>query len=146
MVTSFLINDSGLSEDEIVYSIEATKDGGFVSVGSTNGMGARGLDIYFIKQDSNIINYVSIVGIKESFSNDENKGIEVSGQKLLIDSKTAVLLDFITIYDLQGNIINKWDNQDLERDLLLNDVTEGFFIVRLFYKDGRSETKKVFIE
>jgi len=143
---SFLINDSGLSEDEIVYSIEATKDGGFVSVGSTNGMGARGLDIYFIKQDSNIINYVSIVGIKESFSNDENKGIEVSGQKLLIDSKTAVLLDFITIYDLQGNIIKKWDNQDLERDLLLNDVTEGFFIVRSFYKDGRSEIKKVFIE
>lgn len=141
---SFLINDSGLSEDEIIYSIEATKDGGFVSVGSTNGMGARGLDIYFIKQDSNIINYVSIVGIQESYLNPERNSLTLTGNKLILDGKTADLLDLVVIYDSQGNAIRSYTVKDFSEEIIIEDLNDGFFIFRFFYANGKSVTKKVF--
>jgi hypothetical protein len=58
------INDFGLEEDEFVYSVEGTKDGGFLCVGSTSSFDSYGSDLYLIKYDTTMGFYQSILSLK----------------------------------------------------------------------------------
>lgn len=143
---SYLINESGGTEEEFVYSIEATKDGGFIYVGSTNGFGARGKDIYMVKQDSNIINYESIVSIQEVKEKSSSDRIQINQQKIVLTDDELFMVERIEIYDLKGMLIKEFSGAEKLKDAEVVEIIDKLFFIRIYYKDGHSITRKVLLE
>lgn len=62
----YLVNSYGSGEDETMYAIDATKDGGYISVGTTNGFNSVNGDVFLIKQDSFVVNYQNLTALKQN--------------------------------------------------------------------------------
>ncbi len=136
----YLINAFGGGGKETCYSIESTTDGGFVTVGTTESYGAVNGDVFFIKQDSTIINYTSVVGINQ---NTKNIRPYILYQKNLItinfDGYTG---EFIEIYDIIGKLQYRGLITNLNTEIDINQLTSSVYILRIKYKNGQEYNTK----
>ena len=134
---SYKVNASGGGEDEAVYSIESTTDGGYVSVGSTLSFGSIGEDVYFMKHDSTIFNYTSVVGIPEVPKNktpivsyNENK------VNVALQDENATQAELV---DLNGKLINRFTFIKDENNVIIDmsQLLPAIYILRIKYKNGQ---------
>lgn len=136
----YLINDAGALQDEYVYSIEGTKDGGYVSVGSTVSYTSLGLDVFFVKRDSTIINYTAITKIDE-------KPVSENFTALVLNNN--IKIDFIDdheksieIFDMKGSCIISTLTNEKSINLSILELQESIYVIRVRFKNGSSYSKK----
>lgn len=141
-----IVNEFGGTEDEHFYSHEGTRDGGFICVGSTRSYNSLGLDIFVIKLDSSIFNYVSIVGLPKPSFKSNLCLITVTETLIQIELDPMRLPVSIEIISLDGNTVRKVnvinDKLEMDRQLFFN----GLYIFKFNYPDYNSEIKKVLIQ
>ena len=99
-------NTFGSTSYDIASSIQITKDGGYIIVGSTSSYGAGNYDIWLIKTDSK--------GKKEwsktygSFRNEYGRTVEVSKNGgYIIEGKKAGDYKWVIETDAKGNLISE---------------------------------------
>lgn len=136
----YLINDAGALQDEYVYSVEGTKDGGYVSVGSTVSYTSVGLDVFFVKRDSTIITYSPITKVGE-----KSKG----GNLNVLVQNSSIKIDFIDsnkktieIVDMSGSCMGSTLTSEKNVTLSLLDLPESIYVIRIIFDDGNNYSKK----
>lgn len=130
----YKINAAGSSSDEFVYSMEGTKDGGYLSVGSTSSYGSIGKDVFFVKRDSTVITYSSVVGLEEREKKD-NLVILRNGDFITIlftDTKEKK----IQVVDVNGRILANYETSGTGLGINFSDYRGGMYILRIEYSDG----------
>ncbi|MEO6302417.1 MAG: T9SS type A sorting domain-containing protein, partial [Bacteroidia bacterium] len=139
----YKINASGGSEDESVNSIEGLPDGGYISVGSTLSFGSIGEDVYFIRHDSTIISYSSVVGVKEIPKNDKP-------YILYKEDKINVILrdvngSSVELIDLNGKQIYKSEIKESDKDIEIemSKISPAIYILRFRFKNGEVYNSKI---
>lgn len=129
------VNSFGGYEDETIYGMDGTKDGGFVSVGVTSSFESVNGDLFFIKQDTTIYNYANEVGVEEleMGATAERFMLGFLGQghwQLIFPSGISV--DKIEILDLYGRVIREKRLQNESKvDIDLSDLSSGLYFVNL---------------
>ncbi|MGZ4098541.1 MAG: T9SS type A sorting domain-containing protein [Bacteroidia bacterium] len=139
---SYKVNAFGGTQDEHCYSMEGTLDGGFVTVGTTESFGSINSDVFFIKQDSTIINYSSIVLVKEN----ENK--ELKPMVFLWDNVVNVIFDKetegeILILDVTGKLIQIANVTSDKVKLNISSLPPSVYFVSVKIKTGETYTSRV---
>lgn len=136
----YLINDAGALQDEYVYSVEGTVDGGYVSVGSTVSYTSVGLDVFFVKRDSTIINYNVITKIGEKAKR---------GNSIVLFLNNSIKIDFIDageksvqILDMNGSNVISAMTDEKSIDLSIIDLPQAIYLLRIRFKDGSSYSRK----
>ncbi|MDX2172109.1 MAG: T9SS type A sorting domain-containing protein [Bacteroidota bacterium] len=131
-------NDSGGGDDDFTYSLEKTYDGGYIEVGTTNSFGALNGDIYFLRRDTSLINYTSIVGIKNNEQNQDNFIISYLQNNFILikNFNQSESISEIKIYTIEGKEVKsiKFINEP-EYTLDLNNLPESFFLLEITTKN-----------
>lgn len=136
----YQINANGGEQEEMVYSIENTRDGGYVSVGHTTSFGSIGKDVYLIKQDSTVLTYSSIVGTKTEAAT------KAPSIKILTESVEVYFGDYdlkkIEILNLSGKVILSvtTDLEDVSLDT--NNFLKGVYLLKITDKVGKTHSLK----
>lgn len=133
----YKVNESGGGDDEYLYSTENTPDGGYISVGSTTSFGSVGKDVYFIKNDSTIINYTSIVSVPET-------DYETT-QPLIRTTPFWVSVEFadardktVEVLDLNGKILRYRRVSGKEEVVFeAEDLLPSVYLIRVRYANGQ---------
>jgi len=137
---SFLVNDGGYFDHEYVYSVEATRDKGYITVGSTDGYGSVGKDILFIKRDSAVVNYETITSIP-LLTLRQSPIISYQDESIIIDPNRDDL-EQIEICDMMGNkIFNQITSQKQYR-IDISTYPHSIYIVTIKYKNGGIYSEK----
>lgn len=125
-----LVNSFGDGEDEYIYSVDKTKDGGFISIGFTNSYGAINSDVYFMKEDSTIINYANIVGVKENkslISHTVLKNLNNNYYEIGTNNNNYTF----KLSDLFGKILIEKKIENNKEVLSLNELNNGIYILNI---------------
>jgi hypothetical protein len=133
---SYKVNDQGGYDDEFVYSVEGTKDGGFLIVGSTASFGSFGKDVFFVKQDSTCYNYTSIVGVKENIVSRSPTIYYENNHELSVFFDEFNIPETIAVIDMSGNLVIKYSVKEKEIKLNLSELTNAIYLLRYSYKNG----------
>ncbi len=140
---SYLVNSFGGGQDETFYSIEGTKDGGFLSVGSTISFNSVGLDVFLIKEDSTIINYSSVIGIKKN--NDASKPVVFYESDHLVSclfpSENAAKK--IQLINLSGSLLQEYPVTTDRASVDMFDLPGSIYFLRIVYANGEVYHTKV---
>lgn len=143
IIVSFLngyyykINDQGALEDEVFNSIEGTKDGGFLIVGSTLSYNSIGKDVFLVKHDSTCFYYKSVVGLNEA------KEIELvpsvyylSNKKIQVKYSSVERSEKVSVLSLDGEILRTFYlKEDNIIELDLSDLDNSIYLLRITFKD-----------
>jgi hypothetical protein len=123
------VNSFGGYEEETFYSIEGTKDGGYICTGRTTSFSEGISDVFFIKLDSNMVTYSNIVGV-----HNEPKMID----RYYLSKKDKKVFDIrfekeeipltIKIYDLGGRVLYNINDSEID----LSQLSEGLYIIGIF--------------
>ncbi|MCW3077954.1 MAG: hypothetical protein JWO32_2563, partial [Bacteroidetes bacterium] len=127
---------------ESFYGIDATTDGGYVSVGSTNSFGSLNGDVFLIKQDSSINSYQSVVGFAD---------LKKVGEKVLLKNYGNVYeiqllseeYEEIVLTNIFGELIYKRLITGKNELISLNELPAGTYILNLRSKYTKSATFKL---
>jgi hypothetical protein len=140
----YLANDSGGDGDDLCYSVEATKDGGYIEVGTTNSFNALSGDVYFIKRDSTIISYQSIVGIRENaLKNKGTKLIRINENQIRIELENHFEFRSLKINSIDGLVLS---NQIIEENNFIKELDiypKGILIFSFYTKSGELYNYKI---
>lgn len=140
----YAINSFGGYEDEHCYSIEGTKDGGYVITGSTLSYNSVGRDIYFIKIDGSIvITYSSVVGISEAEKSDVVEVSYYDETFLKVSFPDNFVSNTGSIYGLNGIICKEFriDAQDFGVDL--SSLSKGLYIIEFRFTNNQVYRQKI---
>lgn len=140
------INDSGDTGNEIIYSIEGTGDGGYLSVGSTDGYNSLGKDIYLIKRDTSVFTYESVVGLSENKKTQHKFNYNLKyndGNAYLSFTNNSKKL--IQVFDLQGNLIVRINTNELECFFSKSLFRKGVYLLKIDETDGKVYFDKLLI-
>ena len=140
-----IVNEFGGNEDEHLYSNEGTKDGGFICVGSTNSFDSQGKDIFFIKLDSAIINYSTIVGMPVQVEKDIRPLIKVKESAIQIVLNSNHIPLSIEVFGINGEFFMKLENLIETIDIDKQAFKSSVYVFKFNYADNNSIVTKVFI-
>lgn len=132
-------NDSGGNSDDYTYSIERTIDGGYIEVGTTNSFGALNGDVYFLRRDTSLINYTSIIGIKnnESINNNFSISYADNNQIMIKDLSQSELIYEIKIYSIEGKeILNRKSINEDKIKVDLFDLPQSIYLLDIKTKNN----------
>jgi len=136
----YLINSSGGSEKETSYSIEGTIDGGYVTVGTTESFGTVNGDVYFIKQDSTIINYSSVVGLKQ---NEKTIKPSIYLYEGIIHVNNLDIVSELKVFDLMGKLMKEVVFTKETEKINISNYSPSVYLVQLILKNGSTFTSKI---
>nr|MBA3705714.1 T9SS type A sorting domain-containing protein [Bacteroidota bacterium] len=132
-----IANSAGGPDDETIYGIDGTRDGGFVRVGTTKSFGSINGDIYFVKQDTLIINYADAVRIGENLKSDDFVFLIKKHSKIFeAENLNSRLFDMVTVYDLTGKIIKQTKCQFEIEVLNLSEFSNSIYLIS-FSKENK---------
>ncbi len=138
-----LVNSFCGSEDEYVYSVDKTKDGGYVCVGYSNSFGSLNGDVFLIKQDSTIITYSNVVSIKENKNLDLNSILKnLNNNYYEIEMSTSNSFN-IKLVDIFGKIIMERKIEDNKTTLSLNELNSGLYILNVSTNNTNTKSYKL---
>ena len=132
-------NDSGGNDDDYTYSLEKVADGGYIEVGTTNSFDAFNGDVYFVRRDSSLGNYTSVVGIKNSEPSHNNLIISYqdNNQILIKNFNQNELIDEIKIYSIEGKEIkNKKSINENKFKIDLTDLQKSIYLLDVIIKNN----------
>lgn len=135
-----VINDAGYAGHEYVYSVEATRDKGYISVGSTDGYGSLGKDIFFVKRDSNVINYPTITGLSDLAP--EKQPVVFFSDEMIRLQPAAPEIKQVQIIDITGRIIAKFTTTDLQSTIDISKYAASVYILKIEYVNGTVHCEK----
>lgn len=141
----YKVNSFGGADDEVFYSIEGTKDGGFLVTGSTNSFGSKSKDIFMIKHDSTCFNYISIVDIEKyqrSYRSFFYNEYEKVFKFYFSDNDRPHEL---TMFDIRGNVVWRLENIQTDLQVNFNWLASDVYFVRARYKNGYYSHEKLIV-
>ncbi|MBA3665454.1 MAG: T9SS type A sorting domain-containing protein [Bacteroidetes bacterium] len=141
-ISPYLSNAFGGVEDEMMFGLDKTLDGGYVSIGTTNSFNSINGDVFLIKQDSLIINYTSVVGLQKNKSNNTHHLIYAYDDNLFI-SMPVKNSNLIELYDLNGALLLKSKTTTDKTEINLALFPKGVYVLRIYTDDGDIFTKKI---
>lgn len=130
------VNPYGGYNDENMYCVRKTKWGGYVSVGTTQSFNAVNGDVFFMKQDSTIGFYTSIVGQNNvTIANENIKLINLGNNEysITISSEKTVKCNIIGINGVYYDEILLLENDKIN----LNKYNENVFFIEVKNKFGQ---------
>jgi hypothetical protein len=130
-------------EDEILYSIEGTSDGGYVCTGSTLSFGSIGEDVFMIKLDSTVITYSNVVGVKENSKIQKPTILYEDDLNLAIEFLNAEIPYAIEICDLHGKKIKEYKNVETNLKINIIELDPSMYILRFRYNNGNIYNAKI---
>lgn len=137
------VNAGGGPENEFVYSIESTFDGGFLSVGSTLGFNSKSIDVFFVKRDSTIINYSSVVGVIEDKKNDRPLLLMLEN-KLIISSAYNAIKN-VRMIEIDGKIVMDHENRGSDFEFDTSGIEPGIYVLTIWFINGQVAHYKIVI-
>lgn len=140
----YKITESGGTEDEFCYSIEATPDGGYVTVGVTYSFGSLNGDVYFLKQDTTLINNANVVGLKTNISKVSKPVLRyLSSNEVEIFMENDLLIEKHRITSLNGAVI--LDKKEKTSDLRINlsEYPAALLILEISLENGHKFYYKI---
>ena len=140
---TYKVNSFCGSEDEIMYSIEATSDGGYVAVGSTLSFGSFGEDVFMIKFDSTIYTYTSVVGLKKNSALQKPYIFYEDDLTINVVFYDAKIPDRVEIIDLEGRTIKSFFPESETLRINISDVEPNIYILRIKNNDGSFYNMKI---
>ncbi len=140
-----IVNEFGGTEDEHLLSHEATKDGGFICVGTTRSFNSIGWDLFVIKLDSSIVNYTSIVGLPDQTTPTFEPTIVVKDEFVQIVFDPGHLPVSLELISIEGKLVKSiditHDRIEIEKHGLLN----ALYLFRFNYANSQPLVAKVLI-
>lgn len=140
----YQINEAGGYDDEYEYSIESTRDGGYISVGSTLSFGSVGKDVWFIKRDSVVLYYSSIISVKEIESS--YKPIVFSQAHSLILKFQEENIAFVEVSDLYGRVIERFYTPKQTLEIETSNYSSSVYLVMFRFNNGQTYYKKFIVK
>jgi hypothetical protein len=140
----YKITEEGGIEDECCYSIESTPDGGYVTVGVTYSFGSLNGDVYFLKQDTTLINNSSVVGLKENYEKSIKPLLRfINYNEFEINVENNSTIQYFKLVSVDGNILN--ENIIDASKLLINLDTypKTLLILQVKLKNGKTYLYKI---
>ena len=132
------ITENGGYEDEFCYSIERMPDGGYVTVGVTYSFGSINGDVYFLKQDSNLINNASLVGLINQTKKEIKPTIRyISNSEIEVTMAENIVISNYNVLTMTGSSISS--NNSLHSSSFKIDLTtlsKGILILEVKLKSG----------
>lgn len=139
----YIANDSGGDSDDYAYSVENTIDGGYIEVGTTESWNSINGDVYFIKRDSTVINYQSIVGVKENFLNkNAAKILHIMDSEVKIDIDNSNIR-YLRILSAEGKTLYYSEIEKQNFIIDLKNYSKGLLIFSFLTKDGYGYNYKI---
>jgi hypothetical protein len=137
---AYRVNDNGGTEDEMLYSIESTDDGGYLAVGYTTSFNSIGKDIYIMKYDSAVKeNYISVVGVRDVPK--QIPKVYYSGKILTIDYSENGF-EAIEIQSIEGIVVYSRREKLRRAEIDISSLSSNFYILRI-ESNGRYYSKKI---
>ena len=128
---AYIVNSFGGDQEEHFTAIEGTADGGYIIVGKTNSFNSKGIDIFFMKFDSTVSNYVDAVSIGENegfsnqvcyFDNRNNSIVVKAGNQSGCQA---------TLFDMTGRVLAESALSDDETRIDCALFPADFYILRI---------------
>ncbi|MBA2613335.1 MAG: hypothetical protein H0U95_15305 [Bacteroidetes bacterium] len=133
----YKISENGGIEDEFCYSVEPTSDGGYITVGVTNSFGSLNGDIYFLKQDTTLINNSSVVGLKKNANNVIKPVLRYLGNnELEILMENSLVIKQYKLTSVNGDILCERKENTTDLKLNLNDYPATLLILEIHLENG----------
>ncbi len=132
----YKINSFCGTEDEVLYSLEPTKDGGFLCVGSTLSFGSIGEDVFLIKHDSTMYNYTNAVGIKKNVPAKKPVVFYKQQQLINITLPAEELPVSMQLIDLNGEMVKEFTIESENTDINMAGFASSIYIARFKDKSG----------
>jgi len=133
---NYKVNSFGGENDEECFSIEGTKDGGFLILGSTLSFNSLGKDIYFLKQDSTCYNYTNIVSVKEQQKTGTPVIYNGNDKIFTFHFADGNIPENVSLFTLNGSLV--WEFNPLvnhfDHDFFW--LQNGVYVIRLQCKNG----------
>jgi hypothetical protein len=142
---NYKVNSFGGYEDEECFSIEGTKDGGFLVVGSTLSYNTLGKDVFFMKHDSTCYNYQSIVGLKEEVVQSSFVAHLQEKQYRFRFGEARGIPERMVLSDLSGREVWSLSPSETTFDQDFYGLPPAVYLLRLRYKDGNTAYHKLMI-
>lgn len=140
----YAVNSFGGYDNEEFFSIEGTRDGGYLMIGSTLSFGSFGKDIYFLKiDDAIVITYSSIVGIKEATQIENFTPYYINLNLVLFQFQFENIPQRLSLCDLNGKIIQEYAPDDTEFLINLENLSTGLYLLKIKSKDGNIYNQKL---
>lgn len=123
---------------EEFYSINKTKDKGFVTVGKTTGYNAVLEDVFFMKMDSTGNYGISIVGIQENEKMDDFVSIYPNPANnefniFINNNITFGIKDLhFTIIDIAGKLVMQGNIKNHKTTIETSDFNSGLYFIQLY--------------
>ncbi|MCC6372766.1 MAG: hypothetical protein IT236_17310 [Bacteroidia bacterium] len=140
---AYLVNSFGGTEEETFYSVEPTIDGGYLSVGSTSSFGALNKDIMLIKQDSTLITYTSVVGVREKKITERITVRYLPNSIIEIGCGHLQMPVTLQLMDLYGKIIYGYSTEESNPRLEMRSLNSSIYFIKLSDSAGNTVIKKV---
>lgn len=137
-----IVNSFGGIEDETIYAFDSTKDGGYVSVGVTNSFNASNGDVFLIKEDSTLVYYDNVIGIKEN-NEDKNVLLKTIQNNLYELELTSGQYETIIITNLYADVVYSREITQKNEILSLEEFPKGVYLLTLKSIHKKSITFKI---
>jgi hypothetical protein len=138
----YMLNDIGNGyENEFVYSIEATKDQGYLMVGSTESYNSFGKDLFFVKLDTTIVNYNGLVNIKENNAPISNAAIYLHSNELQLHGQLEI--EQLKIFNVNGEKLTELEVNSKEYNYDMSEFPPSIYIIQIVEKNGFLTNKKL---
>ena len=139
-------NNIGLGGNEYSNSIEVTKKGFHLMVGSTTGFESHGADVFMIVHDTawgGIISFENMVGISEiiEFDNVVFSYNETGSLKINLGSQNKP--NRTNLYDLTGKCIISEESNLLKQEIDLTEFPPGIYVLEIQFSKGPPIRKKI---
>jgi len=140
----YKITEEGGIEDEFCYSIESTPDGGYVTVGVTYSFGSLNGDVYFLKQDTTLINNSSVVGLKENYEKSIKPLLRfINYNEFEINVENNSTIQYFKLVSVDGIILNE-NIIDASKLLInLDAYPKTLLILQIKLKNGNTYLYKI---
>jgi hypothetical protein len=140
----YKITEEGGIEDEFCYSIESTPDGGYVTVGVTYSFGSLNGDVYFLKQDTTLINNLSVVGLKENHEKSIKPLLKfINYNEVEINVENNSTIQYFKLVSVDGIILNENIIDASKLSINLDAYPKTLLILHVKLKNGSTYLYKI---